>query len=184
LSPPDKETVGREHLRAGAAAPDLATVKDFLPFYIATSKPRLDANRPTVDSVKIVAEWFFARFTRVMGTDTDDEERSEVYNVSWNSVMPLRTSRNRALILYQWVRQSLALEGIVVNKHRPKHNFTVRDLTRILLTLWTRDDLIFIPERYRVQTTFIARVYCWTGARIGAFFADGLRYKARFCTQA
>jgi hypothetical protein len=57
-----------------------------------------------------------------------------------------------------------------VNKHRPKHNFTSRDLTRILLTLWTQDDLIFIPERYRVQLTFIIRVYCWTGARLSAFF--------------
>jgi hypothetical protein len=71
----------------------------------------------------------------------------------------------------------LTLEGIVVNKHRPKHNFTQRDRTRLLLTLWTQDDLIYIPERYRVQTTFIIHAYCWTGARIGAFFTDGLRYK-------
>ena len=28
-----------------------------------------------------VAEWFFAGFTRVTGTDTDDKERSEVFNV-------------------------------------------------------------------------------------------------------
>ena len=56
----------------------------------------------------------------------------------------------------------------------------MRDLTRVLLTLWTRDDLMFIPERYRVQTTFIVHVYCWTGARIGAFFTDGLRYKVQF----
>lgn len=81
-----------------------------------------------------------------------------------------------ALTICQWVRRTLTLEGIVFNKHRPKHNFTVRDLARVLLALWTRDDLIFIPERYRVQTTFIIHVYCWTGARIGAFFTDGLRY--------
>ena len=81
--------------------------------------------------------------------------------------------------MFQWVRRSLTREGIVINKHRPKHNFTTRDLTRVLLTLWTRDDLIFIPERYRVQITFIVHVYCWTGARIGAFFTDGLRYKVR-----
>jgi len=139
-------------------APDLATVKDFIRFYVATSKPQLDKveKRPTADSINIAAEWFFAGFTRVTGTDTDKEERSEVYN---------------------WVRQTLTREGIVLNKHRPKHNFTDRDLGRVLLTLWTRDDLIFITERYRVQTTFIIHVYCWTGARIGAFFTDGLRYK-------
>ena len=28
----------------------------------------------------------------------------------------------------------------------------MRDLSRVLLTLWTRDDLLYIPERYRVQT--------------------------------
>ncbi|KAN0069234.1 Protein of unknown function (DUF3435) domain containing protein [Elaphomyces granulatus] len=158
LSPPDEETARCQYLGRNVTAPDLATVKDFIRFYIATSKPQLDKveKRPTADSINIAAEWFFAGFTRVTGTDTDNEERSEVYN---------------------WVRQTLTREGIVVNKHRPKHNFTDRDLSRVLLTLWTRDDLIFIPERYRVQTTFIIHVYCWTGARIGAFFTDGLRYK-------
>jgi hypothetical protein len=63
----------------------------------------------------------------------------------------------------------------VVNKHRPKYNFAARDLTRILRALWTQDDPIFIPERYRVQFTYIIHVYCWTGARIGAFFTNGLR---------
>jgi hypothetical protein len=80
------------------------------------------------------------------------------------------------------VRHVLTLEGVVVNMHRPNHNFTIKDLTRVLLALWTRDDLIFIPERYRVQTTFIIHVYCWTGARLSAFFTDGLRYKVGFST--
>ena len=61
-------------------------------------------------------------------------------------------------------------EGVVVNKHRPKYNFTVRALTRVQVTLWTKDDLMFIPERYRIQTTFIINVFCWTGARLSAFF--------------
>ena len=65
----------------------------------------------------------------------------------------------------------------MVNKRRQKHNFQPRDLVRILLTLWTKDDLIYVPERYRIQFTFIVRVYCWTGARLGAFFTDGLRYR-------
>jgi hypothetical protein len=87
LPPPDEETVSREHLRAGAAAPDLATVKDFSRFYIATSRPRLDASRPTMDSVNIVAKLFFAGFTCVTGADTDEDERSGVYNVSWESCL-------------------------------------------------------------------------------------------------
>jgi len=75
------------------------------------------------------------------------------------------------------VRKTLTLEGLVVNKHKPKHNFTPRELTRILLTLWTKDNIIFIPERYRIQFTFIVRVYCWTGARLSAFFTNGLLYR-------
>ena len=71
----------------------------------------------------------------------------------------------------------LTAEGLLVNKRRPKHNFTATDLVRIIVCLWTKDDLNFIPERYRIQFTFITLVFCWTGARIGAFFTDGLRYK-------
>jgi hypothetical protein len=42
------------------------------------------------------------------------------------------------------------MEGLVLNQHLPKHNFTISDLNRILITLWARDDMKFIPERYRV----------------------------------
>jgi hypothetical protein len=39
-------------------------------------------DRPTIDSINTIAEWFFAGFTRVTGTDTNERERSEVYDVS------------------------------------------------------------------------------------------------------
>ena len=42
LSPPDEETAGRHYLGQNVTAPDLPTVKDFIRFYIATSKPQLD----------------------------------------------------------------------------------------------------------------------------------------------
>ena len=71
----------------------LAIVKDFMRFYIATSQPRVEDDRPTVDSVNIVAEWFFAGFTRVTGTDTDEEERTEVYNVRLSFVVSFMPSR-------------------------------------------------------------------------------------------
>jgi hypothetical protein len=45
-----------------------------------------------------------------------------------------------------------------------------------LATLWTQDDLIFIPERYWLQFTLVFRVYCWTGARLAAFFTGDLCY--------
>lgn len=81
LALPDEESARQHCLRPGVEAPDLATVKDFLRFYIATSRPQL-TKKPTVDSINTVAEWFFAGFTRVTGTETDAEERSDVYGVS------------------------------------------------------------------------------------------------------
>jgi hypothetical protein len=78
---PDEEMAHEDCLRPGIAAPDLVTVKDFVRFYVATSRPKL-SNKPTADSINKVAEWFFAGFTRVTGTDTDEQDRSEVYNVS------------------------------------------------------------------------------------------------------
>jgi hypothetical protein len=76
----------------------------------------------------------------------------------------------------------LVEEGLAVNKHRPKYNFTEESHTRLQGTLWTKDDLIFIPERYRIQVTFIDNVYCWTGARLSAFSTGGLRYRVRSVT--
>jgi hypothetical protein len=49
--------------------------------------------------------------------------------------------------------------GLVGKIRRPKHNFTSRDLTRLLLTLWTQDNPIFIHERYRLQFTFAFQVF-------------------------
>ncbi|KAK7921759.1 hypothetical protein LTR80_012097 [Exophiala xenobiotica] len=55
LSPPDEETARRQYLGQSVTAPDLATVKDFIRPYIATSKPQLDKEekRPTTDSINI-----------------------------------------------------------------------------------------------------------------------------------
>ena len=93
LPPPDEDSARQCCLRSGVEAPDLATVKDFLRFYIATSRPQL-SKIPTVDSINTVAEWFFAGFTRVTGTETDADERSEVYDVS--SVMAQRAEKLRS----------------------------------------------------------------------------------------
>jgi hypothetical protein len=56
-------------------APNLAMVKDFLRFYKIVEKS-------TADSVNTFAEWFFAGFSRITGTPTDEEDRSEVYKVN------------------------------------------------------------------------------------------------------
>jgi hypothetical protein len=86
LPSPDEEKAREDCLRKGIAAPDLASIKDFLWFYVATSKPQIDMTKPTRDSIQTVAEWFFAGFTRVIGTATDDEDRSEMFNVMFPSL--------------------------------------------------------------------------------------------------
>jgi len=43
--------------------------------------PRLNVKSPTVDSVDTVPERFFAGFTRVTSTKTNEEARSEVYKI-------------------------------------------------------------------------------------------------------
>ena len=77
---PDIATVREDCLGKGVPAPGIDTVKDFLRFYIASSKGRLH-DRSTVDSVYTHAVWFFSGFSRVTGTPTDEEDRSEVFNV-------------------------------------------------------------------------------------------------------
>ena len=81
LPPPDEDVTRSHYLGVGVPAPDLVTVKDFLRFYIATSHPQLDKRVPTADAICTVGEWFFAGFSRVTGTETMAEDRSEVYYI-------------------------------------------------------------------------------------------------------
>jgi hypothetical protein len=67
-------------LQKGQHAPDLATIKDFIRYYISSSVGRLSA-RPVVSSVVNFAERFFSGFNRVTGTFICREDRSEVYYV-------------------------------------------------------------------------------------------------------
>jgi len=56
--------------------------QDVVRFYTASSSGKI-VELPTADSVNAFAEWFFAGFTRVTGTPTIDEDRSEVCDVSY-----------------------------------------------------------------------------------------------------
>jgi hypothetical protein len=82
LPAPDEAMVRERCLRKGVEAPDLATMKDFTRFSTAASKGKI-VELPTADSVNTFLEWFFAGFSRVTGTETNAEDRSEVYNVSY-----------------------------------------------------------------------------------------------------
>ena len=75
-------------------------------------------------------------------------------------------------------------EGLVVNKKKQKQLFGEKELVQFSTTFWTVDDAQFIHPRNKAQIPFAIAVFCWTGARIGAFFPDkenkdkgGLRYQ-------
>ena len=82
------------------------------------------------------------------------------------------------------MRNTLTKEGLVVNKKKPKHLFGEKELVQFTNTFWTVDDDRFTHPRNKVQIPFVIAVFCWTGARIGAFFPEkenkhkaGLRYR-------
>ena len=84
----------------------------------------------------------------------------------------------------QLTRTVLIEEGVVANKRKKKHLFGKTELIQFNTTFWTVDDTTFVHPRNKVQIPFIISVFCWTGARIGAFFPDsgnkddgGLRYR-------
>lgn len=137
LTSPSEAVARQRCLGEGVKALDLETVKDFLRFHISTSRGKI-VQQPTADSLNAFAEWFFAGFTRVRGTPTDAQDRSEVYHC---------------------VRKTLTAESLVVNKRWEKHLFTLQDLTRILVTLWTRDDLILISRALSNTVHVIFRMY-------------------------
>lgn len=76
----DDEVNQDECLQQGQPAPDLATVKDFIRFYISSTHGMLTV-RPTMSSVKNFAERFFAGFTRVTKQSFDWKDTQDVYHV-------------------------------------------------------------------------------------------------------
>lgn len=118
----------------------MVDVKDFLRWYGLSSVGRINLHA-SVESIVSEAERFFAGFTRVTGTPTIQDERSEVF---W------------------WIRNVLPTQINIVDERLPKHNFTKEELDEILFALWTRRDLKYISERNRVEFTF---QLCWHSPR-------------------
>ncbi|KAL4958731.1 uncharacterized protein BDV14DRAFT_186161 [Aspergillus stella-maris] len=150
-------------LQKGHPVPDLATIKDFVRFYISSTNGILSL-RPTKSSVLNFAERFFAGFTRITKSIFDKKDTQDVFT----------------FIKKRLVKEEKLIEDI----RRAKHMLTHCDLTNILVSLWNDDDPLFIHPRYRVQMTFTIQIYCYSGARIGTFIPDtskaderGLRYQ-------
>ena len=81
LSVPDEAVVRERVLGANVEASDHVTVKDFLRWHAAISQGKI-VEKATCDSLNTIAEWFFAGFSRVIGTPTLKDDRNEVFNVS------------------------------------------------------------------------------------------------------
>lgn len=79
----------------------------------------------------------------------------------------------------------MRVEGETVNKRKIKRLFRETEFIQFNTAFWTADDACFIHPRNRVQVPFAILVFCWTGARIGAFFPNskegtkGLLYKVQ-----
>ena len=64
------------------------------------------------------------------------------------------------------------LRGLGCKQEGSKHLFGEKEFTQFTITFWTVDDKIFMHPRNKVQIPFILSVFCWTAARIGAFFPE------------
>lgn len=78
---PNEAVVRERVLGANVEAPDHVTMKDFLCWHAAVSRGKI-VEKATCNSLNTIAEWFFAGFSRVTGTPTLKDDRSEVFDVS------------------------------------------------------------------------------------------------------
>jgi hypothetical protein len=76
----DEATTRERVFRMNVEIPDLATLKDFFHFVAASSKGMI-VEQSTAKLLNTFGKWFFAGVSRVTGTPTDADDRSEVFNV-------------------------------------------------------------------------------------------------------
>ena len=58
-----------QRLGEDVVPPNLATINDFLRFYVVISRGRIDDEQISVDSANTFVEWFFAGFARYWQPD-------------------------------------------------------------------------------------------------------------------
>jgi hypothetical protein len=105
LPPPDEGMVRERCLGKRVNASDLPTAKDFIRFHAAVSRGKIVELR-TADFNNAFAEWFFAGFTRVTGTQRihkNDTERTD-----WTFQVG------------QMIRAIQTMEGAIVKGSRPR----------------------------------------------------------------
>ena len=159
-------------LAKNVEAPDLVTVKDFLRFHAAAGKGMI-VEQTTCDSLNTFAEWFFAGFTRVTDTEINKNDRSEVYDVSIfhhlmarpDLILPSGFEKSCLRKASSSISrgQSIILPNAMFGAcYEPHGRRTIRSL--------------FLSVTGSSFTIFFLK-YCWTRARLSAFFTGGLRYE-------
>ncbi|KAJ5288305.1 hypothetical protein N7508_011080 [Penicillium antarcticum] len=148
----------------GCEAPSHDMVKQFIRWLAKSTLGRLtEGKEPTVRSAQAWAEQFFGGFAEFTKTEVIPEDRTEVY---------------------QWIRNTLTLDKVVVNKKKQKYNFTKDDFLKVVSSIWQIDHKKFIPGLIKVDILFALQLYLFTGARVGSFMPSdenkhqrGLRYE-------
>ena len=67
------------------------------------------------------------------------------------------------------MRRDLVQEGRLSSKKKDKYLFGEVELVNFSKAFWTVDNECFVHPRNKLQIPFLLLIYCWTGARIGAF---------------
>ncbi|KAJ5101748.1 hypothetical protein NUU61_003970 [Penicillium alfredii] len=156
----------------GSKVPDHQLIKEFLRWYIHSTRGRLSKNgRPVVKSVLSCAERFFSGLEEEMQISVGLEDRKEIFN-------------ELALNTKQWIQRSLTAEGTIKKINSLNKSFTRKDFIRTVSSLWQTDHHRFIPGLLKVIILLALQLYLFTRARIGAFIPShedkiqrGLRYK-------
>ncbi|KAJ5816420.1 hypothetical protein N7447_008653 [Penicillium robsamsonii] len=92
-----------------------------------------EGKEPTVRSAQAWAEQFFGGFAEFTKTEVIPEDRTEVY---------------------QWIRNTLTVDKVVVNKKKQKYNFTKDDFLKVVSSIWQIDHKKFIPGLIKVNILF------------------------------
>ncbi|KAJ6019330.1 hypothetical protein N7522_001397 [Penicillium canescens] len=148
----------------GCSPPSHDVVKEFIRWCVSSATGRLsEGKQPTVRTVKAWAERFFGGFKESTKTEVPKEDRKEVYD---------------------WIKNTLTAEGIVVNQKKQKYNFKRDDFLKVVSSIWQTDHQKFIPGLTKVLILFALQLYLFTGARVGTFMPSdkdkhhkGLRYE-------
>ncbi|KAE8374256.1 hypothetical protein BDV26DRAFT_300336 [Aspergillus bertholletiae] len=151
-------------LEEGYPAPTLEELKQYMRWFIESTKGRLDPDgRPTMKSTLNHAENLVPGFSLETGNRIPERDAADVYN---------------------WIKKDLVQDRTIKAIERQKFDLKLCDFERAMTALWDTDDVFFMTGRSRVQFHFVTLQFLCTGARVASLtprseqkFERGLRYE-------